>query len=82
MPSKRRLAPVITRDGIGGGSSAREQEVPVIEIDTTFGRVLGLTEGQKVYSHFTQSTDVSDRNRLAYFYILILRWLIQLTLSH
>jgi peroxin-1 len=48
MPSKRKLAPVVSRDGISVGPSAREQEVPVIEIDTTFGRVLGLTEGQKV----------------------------------
>ncbi|KAL1968522.1 hypothetical protein VTN77DRAFT_1732 [Rasamsonia byssochlamydoides] len=48
MPSKRKLAPVVGKDGISGGSSAREHEVAVVEIDTTFGRVLGLTEGQKV----------------------------------
>jgi peroxin-1 len=48
MPSKRKLAPVVSRDGINSNSSAREQEVPIIEIDTTFGRVLGLNEGQKV----------------------------------
>ncbi|OKL60887.1 hypothetical protein UA08_03872 [Talaromyces atroroseus] len=48
MPSKRKLAPVVSRDGINSNSSAREQEIPIIEIDTTFGRVLGLNEGQKV----------------------------------
>jgi peroxin-1 len=52
MPSKRRLAPVVNRDGISGtrGSSVREQEIATIEIDTTFGKVLGLAEGAKVYT--------------------------------
>lgn len=48
MPSKRKLAPVVSRDGINSNTSAREQEISSIEIDTTFARVLGLTEGQKV----------------------------------
>lgn len=48
MPSKRKLASVVSKDGISGGSSAREHEVAVVEIDSSFGRVLGLTEGQKV----------------------------------
>ncbi|KAK2755508.1 Peroxisome biosynthesis protein pex1 [Arachnomyces sp. PD_36] len=51
MPSKRRPTPVVNKDGIAGtrgGSSTREQEVAAIEIDTTFGRVLGLADGQKV----------------------------------
>lgn len=48
MPSKRKLAPVVSRDGISSNTSAREQEVSTIEVDTTFGRVLGLSEGQKV----------------------------------
>ncbi|KAJ9224848.1 hypothetical protein DTO021C3_2880 [Paecilomyces variotii] len=47
MPSKRRLAPVIGKDGLRGDSS-REHEVAAIEIDSTFGKILGLTEGQKV----------------------------------
>ncbi|EYE95678.1 AAA family ATPase peroxin 1 [Aspergillus ruber CBS 135680] len=47
MPSKRKLAPVVGRDGINRGS-AREQEVSTVELDTTFGRVLGLAEGQPV----------------------------------
>lgn len=49
MPSKRRLAPVVGRDGISTGSS-REQEVSTVELDTTFGRLLGLADGQKVYT--------------------------------
>ncbi|KAL4880811.1 P-loop containing nucleoside triphosphate hydrolase protein [Aspergillus karnatakaensis] len=48
MPSKRRLAPVVGRDGINNSSSTREQDASTVELDTTFGRVLGLTEGQRV----------------------------------
>lgn len=48
MPSKRKLAPVVGRDGINSSSAAREQEVSTVELDTTFGRVLGLADGQKV----------------------------------
>ncbi|KAJ5907501.1 hypothetical protein N7495_000183 [Penicillium taxi] len=47
MPSKRRLAPVVSRDGINNGSS-REQEISTVELDTTFGRLLGLVDGQRV----------------------------------
>lgn len=49
MPSKRKPAPVVGRDGINSGFS-REQEASSVELDTTFGRLLGLTEGQKVCS--------------------------------
>jgi peroxin-1 len=51
MPSRRKLAPVVNKDGISGvrGVAAnREQEVPVVEIDTTFGRLLGLSDSQKI----------------------------------
>ncbi|KAE8329102.1 P-loop containing nucleoside triphosphate hydrolase protein [Aspergillus sergii] len=48
MPSKRKLAPVVGKDGINSGSSSREQDISTVEMDTTFGRVLGLTEGQRV----------------------------------
>lgn len=51
MPSKRKLASIVGRDGIGGtrGSSGlREQDVPVVEIDPTLASTLGLEEGQKV----------------------------------
>ncbi|KAE8134983.1 P-loop containing nucleoside triphosphate hydrolase protein [Aspergillus pseudotamarii] len=48
MPSKRKLAPVVGKDGINSGPSSREQDISTVELDTTFGRVLGLTEGQRV----------------------------------
>ncbi|KAL4807173.1 P-loop containing nucleoside triphosphate hydrolase protein, partial [Aspergillus unguis] len=48
MPSKRRIAPVVGRDGISSPSSTREQDASTVELDTTFGRVLGLSEGQRV----------------------------------
>lgn len=50
MQSKRKLAPIVDRNGISGtrGNSGREQEVPVVEIDAAFARTLGLSDGQKV----------------------------------
>ncbi|KAL4871933.1 hypothetical protein BDV12DRAFT_163388, partial [Aspergillus spectabilis] len=48
MPSKRRIAPVVGRDGINNSSTTREQDASTVELDTTFGRVLGLSEGQRV----------------------------------
>ncbi|KAI9870687.1 MAG: Peroxisome biosynthesis protein pex1, partial [Pleopsidium flavum] len=51
MPSKRRLAPIVGRDGISGSrgnTAGREQDLAVVEIDATFGRMIGLAETQKV----------------------------------
>jgi peroxin-1 len=51
MPSRRRLAPIVGKEGISGirGSAAgREQEVPLVEIDASFGRMLELQDAQKV----------------------------------
>ncbi|PLB34971.1 AAA family ATPase peroxin 1 [Aspergillus candidus] len=48
MQSKRKLAPVVGRDGISNSSSTREQDASTVELDTTFARVLGLSEGQRV----------------------------------
>ncbi|KAJ5635077.1 uncharacterized protein N7484_008390 [Penicillium longicatenatum] len=48
MPSKRRLAPVVGRDGISTGYNREQQEVSTVELDTTFARLIGLVEGQKV----------------------------------
>ncbi|KAK9596281.1 Peroxisome biosynthesis protein pex1 [Aspergillus fumigatus] len=47
MPSKRKLAPVVGREGISSGPM-RELDISTVEVDTTFGRLLGLSEGQKV----------------------------------
>ncbi|TAQ87294.1 hypothetical protein B7494_g4399 [Chlorociboria aeruginascens] len=49
--SKRKLAPIISRDGISGtrgNPAGRDQDVPVVEIDAIFARTLGLSDGQKV----------------------------------
>ncbi|KAF2109073.1 P-loop containing nucleoside triphosphate hydrolase protein [Lophiotrema nucula] len=51
MQSKRRIAPVVGRDGLSGtrgGPAAREQDVQAVEVDTTFARLIGLAEGQTV----------------------------------
>ncbi|QPH01050.1 hypothetical protein C2857_005242 [Epichloe festucae Fl1] len=48
MPSKRRTAPLVSRDGISGGRGSRDQEVQVVEIDATLASTLELSEGQKV----------------------------------
>ncbi|KAF2645462.1 peroxisome biosynthesis protein-like protein (PAS1/Peroxin-1) [Massarina eburnea CBS 473.64] len=51
MQSRRRTAPVVSREGISGtrgGPAAREQDIQAVEVDTTFARLIGLAEGQKV----------------------------------
>ncbi|OCL10889.1 AAA-domain-containing protein [Glonium stellatum] len=51
MQSKRKLAPVVGRDGLSGSRGSvvnRDQDIPVVEVDATFARLLGLAEGQKV----------------------------------
>ncbi|KAI0817628.1 P-loop containing nucleoside triphosphate hydrolase protein [Xylaria sp. FL0064] len=45
MPSKRKLVPIVDRDGISNG---REREVSSVELDATLAATLGLSEGQKV----------------------------------
>ena len=48
MPSKRKMAPIVGRDGINGGRGGREQEVSLVEIDTTLAAALQLQDGQKI----------------------------------
>jgi peroxin-1 len=50
MQSKRRLAPVVGREGLSGtrGGPARDQDVQTVEVDATFARLIGINEGQKV----------------------------------
>jgi peroxin-1 len=52
MQSKRKLASLVSRDGIAGtrgsSTSAREQDVATVELDATFARLLGITDGQKI----------------------------------
>ncbi|KAK5624706.1 hypothetical protein RRF57_000423 [Xylaria bambusicola] len=45
MPSKRKLVPIVDRDGISNG---RDREVSSVELDATLAATLGLSEGQKV----------------------------------
>lgn len=47
MQSQRRLAFGVDR-GVGRNISGSMAETAVVEIDATFGRMLGLGEGQKV----------------------------------
>lgn len=63
MPSRRKLAPVVGKDGISSGSSARE-ELATVELDTTFGRLLGLAEGQKVCALPAGSSYVNPVGRI------------------
>lgn len=76
MQSQPKLAPVVGRDGIGGsrggGSGRQEQEVSTVEIDSTFGRLLGLSEGMKV--GFERALDdgrarLIQHSRLAWHFI-------------
>ncbi|TWU76935.1 Peroxisome biosynthesis protein pex1 [Metarhizium rileyi] len=48
MPSKRRSAPPVSRDGISGSRGSRDQEVQVVEIDATLANTLELSDGQRV----------------------------------
>ncbi|KAF7544439.1 hypothetical protein G7046_g9786 [Stylonectria norvegica] len=49
MPSKRRTAPPVGRDGINGTrGSSRDQDVQLVELDATLAKTLGLSEGQRV----------------------------------
>ncbi|KAE8828991.1 hypothetical protein PTNB73_05878 [Pyrenophora teres f. teres] len=48
MQSKRRIAPVVGRDGLRGSPAVSQQDVPAVEVDATFARLIGLDEGQKV----------------------------------
>ncbi|KAK4132320.1 AAA-domain-containing protein, partial [Trichocladium antarcticum] len=48
MSSKRRIAPMVGRDGISGARGSRDQEVALVELDATLAAAVGLTDGQKV----------------------------------
>ncbi|KAI9700590.1 MAG: Peroxisome biosynthesis protein pex1 [Bogoriella megaspora] len=49
MQTKSKIASVVGRDGLAGrGGSSREHDVNVVEVDAAFGRLLGLSNGQKI----------------------------------
>ncbi|KAJ9149129.1 AAA-domain-containing protein [Coniochaeta hoffmannii] len=48
MPSKRKLAPLVDRDGINGARGGRDKELQLVEVDATLASTLGIHDGQKV----------------------------------
>ncbi len=51
MSSKSKTPPLVNGHGLfGGGRSDREagRDIQIVEIDKTFGQLLGLADGQKV----------------------------------
>ena len=70
MPSQRSSKPSINKNAARGNTS-RELESNGVEIDATFGRMIGLAEGQKV-SLWLLITDLrlTTGYRLGYYYIL------------
>ncbi|KAK4140315.1 P-loop containing nucleoside triphosphate hydrolase protein [Dichotomopilus funicola] len=48
MPSKRRVTPIVSRDGINSGRDTRDQDLGAVELDATLAGNLGLIDGQKV----------------------------------
>lgn len=48
MASKRKIAPIVGRDGISAARGSREQEVALVELDATLAAAVGLKDGQKV----------------------------------
>lgn len=62
MPSQRRLAPIVGKAGIRPGHGREQNDGSTVEIDATFGWMIGLREGQKVShgdTHLTFSADES-----------------------
>ncbi len=76
MQSKAKLAAVGGKDGLAGaiagsrgegrdgGRGGMEREVPVVEVDATFARLLGLGEGMKVRGvrRLLKAEDGKDEN--------------------
>ncbi|EMD91111.1 hypothetical protein COCC4DRAFT_39736 [Bipolaris maydis ATCC 48331] len=48
MQSKRKIAPVVGKDGLRGSPAVSQQDIPAVEVDATFARLTGLQQGQKV----------------------------------
>lgn len=51
MDSKKKVASLMGTEGLEskrGSGARREQDVPLVEIDSTFAKLLGLGDGQKV----------------------------------
>lgn len=48
MPSKRKTAAPVSRDGISGSRGSRDQDIQLVEIDATLAKALDLSEAQRV----------------------------------
>ncbi|KAI9694007.1 MAG: Peroxisome biosynthesis protein pex1 [Bathelium mastoideum] len=49
MQTKQKPASVVGKDGLAGSrGTTREQNINVVELDATFARLLGISDGQKV----------------------------------
>lgn len=48
MQSQTKLAPMVDKRGINRSGDRQEQDVPTVEVDATLGRMLGISDGQKV----------------------------------
>lgn len=51
MQSQSKATPIVGRNGINGGKGSagrQDQEVATVELDATYGRLLGIANGQKV----------------------------------
>ena len=78
MSSSARPASIIERTG-----RKAKEELGSIEIDTTFGRMLGLIDGQKVRDSMISAYARLTRSyRLDWFFIWTHLWRIQYTSSH
>lgn len=49
MQSQTKLAPMVDKRGINRSGGRQEQDVATVEVDVSFGRLLGLADGQKVW---------------------------------
>lgn len=70
MPSKSTPTPIVGRDGINGRrntGSRREQNLVSVEVDATFARTMGLSEGHKVYHTYHTVTSPDGNHILILF---------------
>jgi peroxin-1 len=50
MQSQNKLAPMVDGRGINRSGGRQERDVATVEIDATLARMLGIADGQKVYT--------------------------------
>ncbi|KAL9080117.1 MAG: hypothetical protein Q9157_001077 [Trypethelium eluteriae] len=61
MQTTSKLASVVGKDGIAGSRGpSREDEINIVELDATFARLLGISQGQKLHANFLEVNFVSQ----------------------